>query len=205
MSASRRYEFKPRLALLLGLALTGLALAPVASGATPVDTVAATGSGGEFGEYSNININAQSGSSGENPSGTGSFTIFSFHVSGPVTCLRVSGPDQGAGTTGSPTTAVLNIQDPSNGIVTVVLTDNGGNGTDVINAQPLGRAFNDCSPAAPLFAATLTSGRAVVFDAPLLPTSKEQCKKGGFRNYTQFKNQGDCVSFVETHGKNQPG
>ena len=31
-----------------------------------------------------------------------------------------------------------------------------------------------------------------------LPTSKDQCMNGGWRNYPQFKNQGDCVSFVET-------
>jgi hypothetical protein len=37
------------------------------------------------------------------------------------------------------------------------------------------------------------------------PTDKDQCKKDGWKNYgTTFKNQGDCVSFVATHGKNQP-
>ena len=32
------------------------------------------------------------------------------------------------------------------------------------------------------------------------PTNKDQCKNGGFRNFTNptFKNQGDCVSFVES-------
>jgi hypothetical protein len=30
-----------------------------------------------------------------------------------------------------------------------------------------------------------------------VPSMKDQCKKGGWRNYPQFKNQGDCVSFVE--------
>jgi hypothetical protein len=30
-----------------------------------------------------------------------------------------------------------------------------------------------------------------------LPTSKDQCKKGGWKNFgTKFKNQGQCVSFV---------
>jgi hypothetical protein len=38
------------------------------------------------------------------------------------------------------------------------------------------------------------------------PTSKEQCKKGGWKNFTNagFKNQGDCVSYVATGGKNPP-
>jgi hypothetical protein len=39
-----------------------------------------------------------------------------------------------------------------------------------------------------------------------LPTDKDQCKNGGWMSYgTTFKNQGDCVSFVATRGKNPPG
>jgi hypothetical protein len=38
----------------------------------------------------------------------------------------------------------------------------------------------------------------------LLPTTKEQCKHGGWRDFGVFKNQGDCVSFVATNGRNQP-
>jgi hypothetical protein len=38
------------------------------------------------------------------------------------------------------------------------------------------------------------------------PTSKEQCKKGGWRKVRvhAFKNQGGCVTFVATRGKNPP-
>jgi hypothetical protein len=36
-------------------------------------------------------------------------------------------------------------------------------------------------------------------------TSKEQCKNGGWQTFGVFKNQGDCVSFVETGGRNPPG
>ena len=39
---------------------------------------------------------------------------------------------------------------------------------------------------------------------PLAPTSKAQCLKNGWKNFAQFKNQGDCVSFVASGGKNQP-
>ena len=28
------------------------------------------------------------------------------------------------------------------------------------------------------------------------PTSKAQCKNGGWRNFPQFKNQGQCIAFV---------
>ena len=34
-----------------------------------------------------------------------------------------------------------------------------------------------------------------------LPTTKEQCKKDGWRDYPQFKNEGECVSLVTNAGK----
>jgi hypothetical protein len=37
-----------------------------------------------------------------------------------------------------------------------------------------------------------------------LPRSKEECKNGGWKTFGVFKNQGDCVSFVATGGKNPP-
>lgn len=39
---------------------------------------------------------------------------------------------------------------------------------------------------------------------PKMPTTKEHCFNGGWKNFTVFKNQGDCVSFVATKGKNPP-
>lgn len=43
------------------------------------------------------------------------------------------------------------------------------------------------------------------YDFEVRPTSKDDCKNGGWMNYgTTFGNQGDCVSFVATQGKNQP-
>ncbi len=41
----------------------------------------------------------------------------------------------------------------------------------------------------------------MVTDAQPFPTSKDQCKNGGWRNYSGFKNQGQCVSFVAPGGK----
>ena len=38
----------------------------------------------------------------------------------------------------------------------------------------------------------------------VLPADKDGCKNGGYRDFPQFKNQGDCVSFVTTQGKNPP-
>jgi hypothetical protein len=42
------------------------------------------------------------------------------------------------------------------------------------------------------------------FLAPV-PTSKDQCKNGGWKTFGVFKNEGACVSFVATGGKNPPG
>jgi hypothetical protein len=38
----------------------------------------------------------------------------------------------------------------------------------------------------------------------VLPTNIDQCKKGSWQSFGVFKNQGDCVSFVATDGKNLP-
>jgi len=43
-----------------------------------------------------------------------------------------------------------------------------------------------------------------VFKSEPLPTTREECQRGGFENF-DFENQGDCVSFVVTGGKNEPG
>jgi choice-of-anchor C domain-containing protein len=37
-----------------------------------------------------------------------------------------------------------------------------------------------------------------------LPLNTSDCKKGHWASYEMFKNQGDCVSYVATDGKNQP-
>jgi hypothetical protein len=39
----------------------------------------------------------------------------------------------------------------------------------------------------------------------IFPTTKDDCKDGGFERFGIFKNQGDCVSYVATGGTNEPG
>jgi hypothetical protein len=39
----------------------------------------------------------------------------------------------------------------------------------------------------------------------ILPATKDECKHGGWVRFGVFSNQGDCVSFVASGGKNQPG
>lgn len=42
-----------------------------------------------------------------------------------------------------------------------------------------------------------------VIGSPTSPSTKDQCKKNGWKNFDgMFKNQGDCVSYVTTGGRN---
>ena len=65
---------------------------------------------------------------------------------------------------------------------------------DLFTLDPFGPV--DCSPR-DLAASKLDSGDFVVRDAP----SKDQCRDGGWRNYTDaagepFVNQGECIAFA---------
>lgn len=44
----------------------------------------------------------------------------------------------------------------------------------------------------------------VVADVVVLPVTKSDCKLGKWEVYTVFANQGDCVSWVATEGRNAP-
>ena len=109
-----------------------------------------------------------------------------FPSFGPVTCLEVTG-----------NTAIINFQDEGffkPNTVTLVLTDNGGNGQDTMSlyTQPTGCA----SPVfPPVVSEPLTNGRITVTEAPRLPISKEQCKNGGWKQFG-FANQGQCIKSV---------
>jgi hypothetical protein len=56
----------------------------------------------------------------------------------------------------------------------------------------------------PLFTQALHLNISAVL-SPALPATKDDCKDGGWQDFFGvFKNQGDCVSFVATGGKNLP-
>jgi hypothetical protein len=157
-----------------------------------------TGSGTVAPGVVRFSFDAHSGPSGENPTGTASIGGPNI-VGGPVTCLVVSG-----------NTARFAIgDDPFGGSIEFQVTDNAGAGVpDTLTALIQFRGVLDCSPLPPnVTAVPISTGDIAVFDAqppPLLPTSKEQCKNGGWRTFGVFKNEGDCVSFVATNGKNSP-
>jgi hypothetical protein len=63
-------------------------------------------------------------------------------------------------------------------MVEIDLVDNGGSGSDLFNAFV---SFSPADCSGGVFGWPL-DGRAVVFDAKPLPTTKEQCKNGGWRS-----------------------
>lgn len=54
-----------------------------------------------------------------------------------------------------------------------------------------------------VFGFSLTASATIGVPDPL-PTTAEECKQYGWEAYLVFKNQGDCVSFISTDGKNEP-
>jgi hypothetical protein len=171
------------------------ALAPSPAHAAPAgDSVAITGAPVITSLYTIFTLDARSTPNGENPTGQVRFDAFggSLHLNGPVTCLSVTGD-----------TAIIGFHDePADATVTLRVVDDTPDTFDVISIE---RSPTDCSPGGPTqFEDFVQSGDIVVTEAPPLPTSKDQCKGGGWRAYGVFKNQGDCVSFVATRGRNQP-
>jgi hypothetical protein len=60
------------------------------------------------------------------------------------------------------------------------------------------------SPTAGVGTTTTVTPMVTVTPAPGgAPTSADQCRNGGWRNFTNpsFKNQGDCVSYVASQGR----
>jgi hypothetical protein len=171
--------------VMLGVHAQAAATAPV----PPQDSVVG---GGARGIFRDISIDAHSDPLGGSPSGTVSFIVVvgpigPVPIGGPVTCLAVDG-----------NRAVIGFNDTTTGVgpVTVVVTDNGSTGSppDEFEASP---QATDCLADPGFGAAPLTVGDIVVRDAP----SKDQCRNGGWRNFTDaagqpFRNQGECIAFA---------
>jgi hypothetical protein len=156
-----------------------------------------TGPDGDLGFEQVFDFEANSGPSGEDPSGSVSLDLriqaipSNFaHLEGHVTCLSVSG-----------NVAVMGFEvdfPPDSAITGVIIQaeDNGLPGSDppdTFTSAPVDDPTSCVFPPIPLF--DVVEGDVTVTDAPPLPTSKEHCKRGGWRAF-DFENQGQCVAFV---------
>ena len=201
----------------LGL-IAALGVAPTAVAQTPGgDSVAGTLLPSQTGTTS-FTVDAHSGPTGENPTGTASWHLgggFGPSWTVDVTCLSVSGNTGVVGFTG--VVSLFGEQIPTAGLIRVVDAGGPASAQDSLEWAETGGPFQpgppvpvpgptDCSaypstfqPFSGLF--MNEGGDMVVTDAQASPTSKEQCKNGGWRDYASlFKNQGDCVSFIANEG-----
>jgi hypothetical protein len=172
-----------------------LLLASSAVAQTPTqDSVTGSGSAGTTLCCSiDFRIDAHSGPGGEGPTGTAALVDRFGTFEGSVTCVAVNG-----------NAATLNFvvfSGPSAAVVTYTVTDSPAG--DRLDFRVNVRAPTDCAPLTSVVD-VISGGDIVVVDALPLPAKKDQCKDGGWRNYPSFKNQGDCVSFVATKGRNPP-
>jgi hypothetical protein len=183
------------------------------------------------GSWRGVFVDAHSGPSGETASGTLVYDFCGFiqlsaycYQGGDVTCLNVTGNRAVVGYYGAiifPSGVKLRLR----GLVEIEDNGSPGAGRDTLQIEThfifLGGPspdpdvpFTSCPATLPGQGTPLTSGDTspfnlpqdyVVIDAKPLPTSKDQCKNGGWHDFGVFTNQGDCVSFVATRGKNPPG
>jgi hypothetical protein len=158
------------------------------------------------------NFNAVSDPGGANPSGQVLYHVgggLGPTVQGSVTCLSVSG-----------NTAVIGFQGtqfpfeqptaPVSG--ELVVADNGpakfAPGPPSLDTVAVSERVPSTSPPNCSAPGPLNQGPFRVFGdiivTAALPASKEQCKNGLWRDFGVFKNQGDCVGFVATGGRNPP-
>jgi hypothetical protein len=163
-------------------------------------------------------FDVHSGPAGENASGTVTFVHgerlgLTVDV-GTVTCLAVHGQTASIGVNFAGLGPPGEHLDPPHSAI-VFVADLGGAGEDRLSVQDLasgpGTAPSVCPPSPPImtlgptypssFYYVVPGESVTVTDAqPPLPTSKDQCKQGGWAQFG-FKNEGQCVAFVERGAK----
>ena len=180
----------------LALALAVVSASPGAAQVPTQDSVTGSAATGFGRGLTAFTFGVGSGPSGESPTGTVRLDTL-FGVIGPldVSCLSVSGKRARMFAEAPPN---------SSGVAGLVISvEDNGPGLDSINWQLAATRPGDCPVPSEVLGSTV-SGDITVTDAQPLPTSKHQCKNDGWSTYGVFKNQGDCVSFVATKGKNPP-
>ena len=181
----------------MGMALAAVVASTAIAQVSTQDSV--TGSfttGNERSEFV-FTFDVRSGPSGENPAGTvgvhsiGAGDLGAFAVS----CLGVSG---------NRATLVAPFAPPPGPAAIVIRVEDNGSSGDRVAWSFVSPVPTICPPPITVSENEQPSGDVTVVDAEPFPVTRDQCKNGGWRSYPGFRNQGDCVSFVATGGKNQP-
>jgi hypothetical protein len=186
------------LALLAAFGLAGTAVASHDPSGAPFDEDFVTGRGFSS-DPPGIAIaihtvfDAHSAPSGESPTGTvridvellepGNFITFD---TARVTCLNVTD-----------NRATIGAQSQFGFGMLHFVEDNDGAGQDRHGVLLPGEVPTVCPADPSTVLSPIFGGDITVHDAVPSPTSKDQCKNGGWREFPGFKNQGQCIAFVE--------
>ena len=193
-------------AIAVALLLAPAAVASHEPGGAPLDEDFAVGNFSirqSIMDCCTVSLDAHSGPAGQNPSGGTFLSERAFSVTGTITCLTVTGNRAVVGGT----------YDDGFGGFLFEVEDNASTGApDRMTRDgfftPGLRHFPRRLPAVPRISICRWSrSRVVVWSSTTqhrrrsLPTSKDQCKKGGWRNFGgRFRNQGQCVAFASSSG-----
>lgn len=193
--------FTALVALASSIGVPGASAAEPTPPIGPMDTATASGQHVFTDDFSSlaIEVDAHSGPSGENPGGRVSFIAGTIlHISGPVTCLDVSGK-----------TAVMTVsgpfpEAPQYAAFIVKLVDNGGASLDRFEYIPGFAdipASLDCTIDPEFTVGGALDGRAVVTDREPTPTltTKAQCRASGYLDFG-FRNRGQCITQLVARG-----
>jgi hypothetical protein len=179
---------------IVSLALATLGVTASAAGAQAPTQDSVTGSFTTGFSHSDLilTFDVHSGPSGEQPTGTVEIRTFVAGGLGTfaVSCLGVSG---------NRATVVVPFPQavpPIPAGIELSVEDNGSSG-DRVDWSFVGTVPTVCPPPTSVLENLEPSGDVTIVDAQPFPTTKDQCKKGGWRNFgSTFRNQGDCVSSV---------
>ena len=180
---SRFVAVASMVALLLALPAGAAAQAPASDSVTGSGTARFI-SGGLAGLTQPFELDIRAGRNGENPTGTVTL-LFTFT---DPTCLVVGGPVE------EPPTATVNVLNPFTGGRAVFQFGSVGGSPQLIAVTTADTA-DDCSLGSTFDLAEVISGQITVVDAPAWPTSRNDCKHGGWARFG-FKNRGRCIRFV---------
>jgi hypothetical protein len=178
-------------AAVVSLVVAAMAVTGGAASAQTATQDSVTGSADAAGTQFGFDVH--SGPAGENPTGTitisaiGTFEVACLSVSGNRASMSFRLPDVVMGFVG--------------GVISV--EDNDGAGQDRLDGRFVTTLPSEC-PVPSEVVNPIISGDITVTDTQPFPISKADCKNGRWRNFPGFENQGDCVSFVATGGKNPP-
>jgi hypothetical protein len=173
----RRNRLRPLLVLAAVLTASAFATTSTASAVeSPPSAGSSQGCVGAKGGFL-LQINGFGSSFPPNTTGTTTFTF----ANGDVVSLTATTNEEGIYHTAAFT---LDLRDPQ--LAALV-------GTSVYETASFGAATSN-------LVFTLVG-------CPTAPDGRVACMNGGFENYPAlgFLNQGDCVSFIATNGKNEPG